>query len=154
MKATGEHKLIVALEEVQKAWKEIFFIVKPHKDTDMVVLTEIDDVYTFLDENLAQVNMILGNRYAGIVRTQAESVKAELQKLDVALEEWMNLQKSWMYLENIFKSPDVKKALPAESTMFDAVHKFFVGFMTKVQKMAKARSVINSSNKLIDDFKQ
>ena len=78
MRATGENKLVVALEEVQKAWKEIFFIVKPHKESEMVVLTEIDDVYTFLDENLAQVNMILGNRYAGIVRTQAESVKAEL----------------------------------------------------------------------------
>ena len=44
----------------------------------MVVLTEVDDVYTFLDENLANVNMILGNRYAGIVRTKAETVKAEL----------------------------------------------------------------------------
>jgi dynein heavy chain len=58
-----------------------------------------------------------------------------------------------MYLENIFKSADVKKALPAESTMFEQVNKFFVAFMAKVQKMAKARSVINSSNKLIDDFK-
>ena len=119
----------------------------------MVILSEIDDVYTFLDENLAQINMILGNRYAGIVRTKAEVVKAELQKLDACIEEWIALQKSWMYLENIFKSPEVKKALPQESTMFDAVDKFFKQFMQKVQKIAKARNVITSSSKLLDDLK-
>ena len=132
VRATGEHKLIVALDEVQKAWKEVFFICAPHKESEMFILSEIDDIYTFLDENLAQVNMILGNRYAGIVRTKAESVKAELQKLDACIEEWIALQKSWMYLENIFKSAEVKKALPAESTMFDAVDKFFKQFMQKV----------------------
>ena len=44
----------------------------------MTVLSEVDDLYTFLDDNLAQVNMILGNRYAAVVRTAAEKTKAEL----------------------------------------------------------------------------
>lgn len=44
----------------------------------MVILTGIDDIYTFLDDKLAIINMTLGNRYAGVVRSKAEVVKAEL----------------------------------------------------------------------------
>ena len=77
----------------------------------MTILGGVDDLYNFLDENLAQVNMILGNRYAGVVRTKAESTKVELQKLDACIEEWMKLQRDWMYLENIFKGQEIKKSL-------------------------------------------
>ena len=41
VRATGEHKLIVALDEVQKAWKEVFFICAPYKESEMVILSEI-----------------------------------------------------------------------------------------------------------------
>ena len=143
VRATGEAKLITALEEVQTAWKNVFFVCAPYKDQEgMTILSEIDDIYNFLDENLAQVNMILGNRYAAVVRTKAESTKGELQKLDACIEEWINLQKQWMYLENIFKGAEIKKALPLESNMFDGVDKFFKNHMTKVVKLAKARNLI------------
>ena len=94
VRATGEAKLVAALDEVQTAWKNVFFVCVPYKDQEgMTILSEIDDLYNFLDENLAQVNMILGNRYAAVVRSKAESTKTELQKLDACIEEWINLQK-------------------------------------------------------------
>ena len=77
-RASGESKLVKDLDEVQKAWREVYFEVIQHKESDMVVLTGIDDIYTFLDDKLAVINMTLGNRYAGVVRTKAEIVKAEL----------------------------------------------------------------------------
>ena len=76
VRATGEQKLVDALNEVELAWKAQNFVTIKFKETEFEILNEIDDIYTFLDENLAQVNMILGNRYAGVVRTQAETVKA------------------------------------------------------------------------------
>ena len=94
-RASGESKLIKDLEEVQKAWREVYFEVMQHKESEMVILTGIDDIYTFLDDKLAIINMTLGNRYAGVVRSKAEVVKQELQKLDACLEQWIALQGSW-----------------------------------------------------------
>jgi dynein heavy chain len=31
------------------------------------------------------------------------------------VEEWVICQKQWIYLENIFAAPDIKKQLPTES---------------------------------------
>ena len=43
-----------------------------------------------------------------------------------------------MYLETIFKSPEIKKTLPSEQGMFEAVHRFFTTLMGKVYKTPKA----------------
>ena len=48
-------------------------------------------MYTFLDENLAQVNMILGNRYAGVIREKAVQTKKDLNTLNNAVDEWITV---------------------------------------------------------------
>lgn len=79
VRASGEAKLVAILQEVDTLWKTVVFICIPYKDQEgMTVLSEVDDLYTFLDDNLASVNMILGNRYAAVVRTAAEKTKGEL----------------------------------------------------------------------------
>ena len=125
-RAKGEAKLKDLLGKVQAEWKLQIFVTVPHKSEEgMCQLTAVEDLYQFLDDNMANVNSILGNRFAAIVRNEAESTKKELQKLDACLEEWMTLQRNWVYLENIFKGQEIKKALPQESESFNQVDKYF-----------------------------
>ena len=155
VRATGEAKLITALTEVEAIWKQVPLICIPYKnDESMTILSEIDELYNFLDENLAQVNMILGNRYAAVVRTKAEKTKAELQKLDACIEEWTTLQKNWMYLENIFKAPEIRRVLQLESDMFMNVDKFFKAHQARAVKAARARHMITTAPKMLEDLKK
>lgn len=39
------------------------------------------------------------------------------------LDEWQACQRTWMYLESIFGSPDIVRQLPAAAKMFQAVDK-------------------------------
>lgn len=39
------------------------------------------------------------------------------------LEGWVKCQRSWMYLEPIFASDDIKKKLPTEKGKFDSIDK-------------------------------
>lgn len=39
------------------------------------------------------------------------------------LDEWLACQRTWMYLESIFGSPDIVRQLPAAAKMFQAVDK-------------------------------
>jgi hypothetical protein len=56
-------------------------------------LIGIDDVYTALDEGQATINMILGNRYVKVIRTEAETMKKNLITLSNSLDEWVKVQK-------------------------------------------------------------
>ena len=44
-------------------------------------------------------------------------------------EDLLTLQKSWMYLENIFGSAEIKKVLQSESAAFDKIDFFFKATM-------------------------
>jgi dynein heavy chain len=76
--------------------------------------------------------MILGSRYVKPLRTEAENWKKNLNLLQKVLENWILLQKQWMYLVNIFLSADIRKQLSSEASKFDTVDKFFRSHMNKV----------------------
>jgi len=73
------------------------------------VLGGVDDLYTFLDENLANINMIRGNQYKAVVEKDAESLRKALITMNTVTEDLLTLQRSWMYLENIFSSNEIKR---------------------------------------------
>jgi len=55
---------------------------KNYKERDnQFILVGIDELYTVLDESIAQINMILGNRYVKVMRAEAETMKKTLNTL-------------------------------------------------------------------------
>ena len=125
-RAIGEAKLKIDLAKLQELWKTQVLTVKPYKDKDQVfVLDQVDDLYTFLDENLANINMIRGNQYKAVVEKEADKLRKDLVTMNAVTEDLLTLQKSWMYLENIFSSSEIKKVLQAESAAFDKIDAFF-----------------------------
>lgn len=89
----------------------------------------MDDIYTTLDESMASINMILGSRYVKPMRGDAETWKKSLMVLSKVLDNWVFLQKQWMYLENIFASGDIRRQLVSEASKFDLVDKNFKQLM-------------------------
>ena len=99
------------------------FIVKEYKNEDprnkeAYVLDKIDDLYSELDEILANFSGILGNRYLKRQRIQAEELQKTLYNATLIIDDWLIVQKNWIYLENIFSSSDIKTKLREESTKF------------------------------------
>jgi dynein heavy chain len=93
-------------------WKKVEFKTKIHKEgarDQAYILEDVDDIFTTLDESLATVNMILGSRYVKPLRNEAETWKKNLNLLQKVLENWILLQKQWMYLVNIFLAGDIRK---------------------------------------------
>ena len=50
------------------------------------------------------------------------------------LDEWLGVQRNWMYLQPIFAAPDIGKQLPSDSAKFNEIHKGFVAFMKKTNE--------------------
>ena len=155
-KATAEASLRAQLAQIDQIWKNTKFtykVYKEGKDTSYI-LEEVDDIYTTLDEAMATINMILGSRYVKPMRTEAETWKKQQMLLSKILDNWIFLQKQWMYLENIFTAGDIRKQLLAEASKFDYVDKNFKQLMQKVHKSQNVMKIVKNNPNLNDNLTQ
>jgi dynein heavy chain len=61
---------------------------------------------------------MLSNRFVERVRGDVAMLYKRLQYLDNLLAEWMQLQRQWLYLENIFSSADISAKLGSDAKRF------------------------------------
>ena len=118
--AAQENALEGQIGDIEAEWRAKDVVIKNYKDQrDTYILGEVEEVTTALEEALATVNNILASRYVRNLRSRAERVQNDMLMLEEVLDKWMECQKKWMYLENIFVGPDIKKQLAQENSMFE-----------------------------------
>jgi dynein heavy chain len=118
-KATAEKALEEMLDKVKSTWKDMELEVKPYKDSkDLFVLGSVEEITIALEDSLVNISTIAGSRFVGPIREEVEEWQKNLILFQETLDEWLAVQRNWMYLESIFGSGDIKKQLPDESNKF------------------------------------
>uniref|UniRef100_A0A4X2KTY7 Dynein axonemal heavy chain 6 n=1 Tax=Vombatus ursinus TaxID=29139 RepID=A0A4X2KTY7_VOMUR len=137
--ASGEASLETILKKVEDSWKTTEFIVLPHRDAkDIFILGGTDDIQVLLDDSIINVSTIASSRYVGPLKSRVDEWQKQLALFNQTLEEWMNCQRNWLYLESIFSAPDIQRQLPAEAKMFLQVDKSWKEIMRKVNRLPNA----------------
>ncbi|XP_046331899.2 dynein axonemal heavy chain 6-like [Haliotis rufescens] len=137
--ASSEASLEAILKKVEDSWKSTEFVVLPHKDSkDVYILGGTDDIQQLLDDSNINVATIASSRNVGPIKPRVEEWGKQLDLFNKTLEEWLNCQRSWLYLESIFSAPDIQRQLPAEAKMFMQVDKSYKDIMRKVNKVPLA----------------
>ncbi|KAF6103026.1 dynein axonemal heavy chain 6 [Phyllostomus discolor] len=137
--ASGEAALETILKKVEDSWKTTEFVVLPHRDTkDVFILGGTDDIQVLLDDSTINVATIASSRYVGPLKTRVDDWQKQLALFNQTLEEWLNCQRNWLYLESIFNAPDIQRQLPAEAKMFLQVDKSWKEIMRKVNRLPNA----------------
>ncbi|RLN73947.1 hypothetical protein BBJ28_00018063, partial [Nothophytophthora sp. Chile5] len=120
--AQQEAVLEEMLKKVTDAWASTEFEVKPYKESkDVFVLGTVEEVTAKLDDSIVTISTIMGSRFIGAIQEEVESWRKKLVTLQETLDEWLLVQKNWMYLENIFSAPDIQRQLPDASKIFSHV---------------------------------
>ena len=138
LKAKKEQELERQLNEIIKAWDSVEFQLKEGKDKDFYTLTALDDIITQLDETQVAINSIMTNRFVAPLYDKVEPWQKKFALFANTLDEWMNVQKQWLYLRNIFLSPDIIKQLPAEQKKFVVIDTNFKKIMKGVSERTLA----------------
>lgn len=67
------------------------------------------------------------------------------------VEKWVEAQRKWMYLENIFGAPDIKTQMPLESKDFEVCDKFIRGHVKRLLASPKIVRLAKIAN-LLEKF--
>merc|ERR1719482_617394 len=123
--ATAELALEEMIQKVAKMWEsgdDADLTLLPYKEfKDVFILGGVDNIIVQLEDSLVSIGTIAGSRYVGPIRDEVEQWQKDLMLFQETLDEWLGVQRQWMYLESIFSAGDIKKQLPTEAHQFQEV---------------------------------
>ena len=91
-----------------------------------------------LDDSQVNISTIAGSRYAGPIKERVADMQRQLNLFSDTLDEWLECQKNWLYLESIFSAPDIQRQLPREAVLFLEVDKAFKEAMRRTAAFPNA----------------
>jgi dynein heavy chain len=133
IRASQEASLKRQLDTIKEVWEKLEFTFKMYKD-NVYVLTEIEEIQIQLDENLTNINNIMGNRYIKKHQADGNIMKKNLDLFTEIFDQWKECQHNWQYLENIFLSEDIRNQTRDHYNKFEKVNKKFTELMRAVIK--------------------
>jgi len=133
--ATQEGVLESMLGKLQEQWRNAEFTLNSFKESkDVFILGGVDEIQALLDESMVTIGTIMASRYVGGIRPEVEKMETNVRMMQDTLDEWLGVQKNWMYLEPIFSAPDIQRQLPLEAKQFLDIDKGFKGIMKKTNE--------------------
>ena len=99
---------------------------------------KLEEIQVLLDDSQVNISTISGSRYCEPIKDRVENMTMALSLFSKTLEQWMDCQRSWQYLESIFSAPDIIRQLPEEAKMFQQVDKSFKEAMRKTNSFPNA----------------
>ena len=152
--ASKELQIEVALEKIDEKWQVNELDMVPHKEgvPDVYRLRSAEDVFNDLEENIVALSTMKSSRFFLSFEDDITKWERALSLVSEMIEIILQVQRNWMYLENIFVgSEDIRKQLPAESNMFDFVD---TTFKRSMLAMFEAKNVLKATHlpKMLDTF--
>ncbi|KAL8598272.1 hypothetical protein ACOMHN_035222 [Nucella lapillus] len=136
--ASNEATLELMLQKIVDLWQTTDFRLVSHAGRDTLIIYGADDIMAQLEESQVTVGTIRGSRYVGPIKAQVEEWERKLQVFSRTLDEWLTCQRNWLYLEQIFSTPDIQRQLPSEYKMFSFVDKSWKEIMRRVEDRPNA----------------
>ncbi|KAJ1517722.1 Dynein heavy chain 7, axonemal [Coelomomyces lativittatus] len=119
--ATKEFSLHKSLTKMKDEWQGINFICVDYKDTGTKILSSLEEVQILLDDQIIKVQSMRSSPFAKPIEEEVISWDQELNLIQSVIDEWLQVQTTWLYLEPIFTSEDIMAQMPSEGKKFKTV---------------------------------
>jgi dynein heavy chain, axonemal len=123
--AEKQYNLERNLRAMISEWDAIEFEVKAYKESGTFIVGGIDEIMTLLDDHIVKTQTMRGSPYIKPIEAECKDWEFKLKYAQSLLDQWINCQRTWMYLEPIFGSEDIMRQLPQEGRRFQSVGVFF-----------------------------
>ena len=137
--ASKELAIEEALQAMEVTWSEVTLEIGAYKDRGHFILKGCDDIFTQLEDNQVTMATMKASRYVKAFEKTVDYWERALSHIMETIEMVLQVQRQWMYLENIFLGEDIRKQLPRESADFDIINGQWKTIMTNLNKDPNAR---------------
>ncbi|KAG4103981.1 dynein heavy chain and region D6 of dynein motor-domain-containing protein [Neocallimastix lanati (nom. inval.)] len=148
--ATKELLIEQGIEAIKKAWDEFELDIATYKDK-YYKLRSTDDLFELLEENQISLSSMKSSKFVVAFEKQIDMWERALSRIIEVVELLLQVQRQWMYLENIFiGTEDIRKQLPKESSIFDSVNESWKSVMENINN---DKNALRATKKNPDDNK-
>ena len=151
--ATKQFGLEQKLDALMEAWDPIDLYIKPYKESGTFIIGGTEDIFQLLDDQVVTVQTMLGSSFIKFIKKKAQSFEKKLVYAQDVLDEWLAVQRTWMYLTPIFSSPDIMRQMPTEGRRFQKVDQIWRTTLTEVA-LEPNMMKIAENDKLLANFKE
>ncbi|XP_050390512.1 dynein axonemal heavy chain 1 [Patella vulgata] len=151
--AGKEYSIENALDKMEKEWEPVSFEIMPYKDTGTFILRSSEDTSQLLDDHIVMTQSMSFSPYKKPFEERISSWESKLRTTQDVLDEWLQCQRAWLYLEPIFSSEDINRQLPVESKRYQTMERIW----RKIMKTAKENPQVISlcpDNRLLDNLRE
>ena len=131
------------LKEIVGIWKEdprAELLVSPYKDKKGVFkMGTADEFMQLLEDNQVSLGTMKSSRFVKPFIKEVDQWEKILSLILEVIEMGFNVQRQWMYLENIFNGEDIRKQLPRETALFDSISAQWLVIVAKMEANPNAK---------------
>lgn len=85
----------------------------------------INEIVLILEEHSMILQSMSASPFIGPFMNTVRKWEKNLMLISEIIDEWLAMQRKWLYLEGIFISGDIREQLPDEARKFDDIDKSF-----------------------------
>ncbi|XP_062872057.1 dynein axonemal heavy chain 12 [Trichomycterus rosablanca] len=151
--ASKEFSLEKAMQNMMEAWDSVSFHHHVYRESDVSILTAVDEIQTMLDDQIVKTQTMRGSPFIKPFETEIKAWEERLIRIQDTIDEWLKVQAQWLYLEPIFSSQDIMQQMPEEGRLFQTVDRHWKEVMrhcVKDSKVLAATSLPGLLEKLQD----
>ncbi|GLV39944.1 Dynein heavy chain at 36C [Carabus blaptoides fortunei] len=150
--AAKEYSIEVLLNKMRGEWDANFMELTPYKASGTFIMKVTDENLQLLDDHIVMTQQLSFSPFKGAFEQEIEEWEATLKLTTAVIEEWIELQKEWMYLEPIFTSEDISRQLPIESKKYNNMERTWRRIMRNAKENPKIIEYCNDK-KLLESLK-
>ena len=139
--AVHEAKIYAKLKEIEADWQSTEFTFANFKDMKDVLLkgAETNEIVTKIEDSVVNLSGLNSNRFVGRYKKDVESWMKKLTTSSSVINEWLQVQSMWIYLEAVFSGGDIAKYMTQETKAFAQINK---NWLTVMKNANDIRNVV------------
>nr|XP_022908003.1 dynein heavy chain 1, axonemal-like [Onthophagus taurus] len=135
--ASKEYGIEQVLEKMLGDWEGAYLELTAYKNTGTYIVKVAEEIQQMLDDQIVMTQQLSFSPFKGAFEQRIDEWEQDLRTMADVFEEWMDVQRQWMYLEPIFSSEDIKEQLPNESKKYGSMERSWKRIMRNAYECPK-----------------